>query len=105
MELDIFISHSSNDKEIASNLIDLLITSLRIDPEMIRCTSVEGYKLEGGVNTDEQLRKEIFKSKVLIGIISKESLKSHYVLFELGARWGTNLLLNLLLQTNLFIMI
>lgn len=89
--LDVFISHSSSDKEIVENLLDILITSLRIDPNNIRCTSVEGYKLEGGVNTDERLKKEIFSSKVLIGIISKDSLRSHYVLFELGARWVTNL--------------
>ncbi len=91
MDLDIFISHSSVDKDVANALIDLFITALRIDPDNIRCTSVEGYKLKGGVNTDERLRKEIYSSKVLIGIISSESLKSHYVLFELGARWGSNL--------------
>lgn len=87
--LDIFISHSSSDKEIAESLIDLLIVSLRIEANKIRCTSVEGFKLEGGVNTDERLKFEILSSNILIGIISKDSLNSHYVLFELGARWGS----------------
>lgn len=87
-DLDIFLSHSSTDKEVAKKLIDLLIVALRIDPDQIRCTSVEGYKLKGGVNTDETLKKEIHNAKVFIGLISRTSLKSHYVLFELGARWG-----------------
>ncbi len=87
--LDIFISHSSNDEDIAQNLVDILTTSLRLDHNKIRCTSVDGYKLEGGANTNERLKIEIFSSKVLIGIITKHSLSSHYVLFELGARWGS----------------
>ncbi len=87
-ELDVFISHSSIDKIVASKLCDLLIISLGIDPNKIRCTSVEGHKLKGGVNTDEQIRKEIHDTKVFIGLISRTSLRSHYVLFELGARWG-----------------
>jgi len=90
-ELEIFISHSSSDKKIAKRLIQVLKEALNIDAAKIRCTSVEGYKLEGGVNTDEQLRKEVEESKVFIGIISKISIKSHYVLFELGARWGLKL--------------
>lgn len=90
-ELEVFISHSSTDKKIAKRLIQVLKEALNIEACKIRCTSVEGYKLEGGVNTDEQLRKEIEDCEVFIGIISKKSIKSHYVLFELGARWGLKL--------------
>jgi len=89
--LDIFISHSSSDKIVAQKLIQLLRSAMNIESSRIRCTSVEGYKLEGGVNTDEQLRKEVEDNKLFIGIISKESIQSHYVLYELGARWGLKL--------------
>lgn len=89
--LDIFISHSSSDKKIAQKLIHLLRSAMNIESSRIRCTSVEGFKLEGGVNTDEQLRKEVEDNKLFIGIISKESIQSHYVLYELGARWGLKL--------------
>lgn len=86
---EIFISHSAKDKDITKLIIDLLRTALNIDSEKLRCTSIEGYKLPGGANTEEQLRDEVFKSKVLIGIITPNSLNSAYVLFELGARWGS----------------
>lgn len=89
--LEIFISHSSRDREIASKLIQVLRNSLNISSQNIRCTSVPGYKLKGGVNTDETLREEVGSCKVMIGIISISSLESVYVLFELGARWGMKL--------------
>jgi len=88
---DIFISHSSSDKQIAKRLIQVLKEAINIESSKILCTSVDGYKLEGGVNTDEQLRKLIEDNNVFIGIISENSIQSHYVLFELGARWGLGL--------------
>lgn len=87
-ELDIFISHSSSDTAFVEKLIDLLRSSLNISAQRIRCSSVDGYRLSVGVNTDEQLRKEVHDAEILIGVITPYSMKSAYVLFELGARWG-----------------
>ena len=42
----------------------------------------------GGVSVDEQLRIEVHETELLIGIITPSSLRSAYVMFELGARWG-----------------
>ena len=88
LDLEIFISHSSTDVNVAEALIELLRAALNIPPEKIRCTSVDGYRLPVGVPTDEYLRQEIFNTKAFIGIITESSIKSAYVLFELGARWG-----------------
>ena len=86
--LDIFISHSSQDKAITKALIDLIRAALPIKAEKIRCTSVDGYRLPVGATTDELLKNEVNNCKILIGIISESSMSSAYVLFELGARWG-----------------
>jgi DNA end-binding protein Ku len=50
---------------------------------------VDGTRLPGGAYADEQIRREVVESTLLLGIISENAISSKYVLFELGARWGT----------------
>lgn len=84
----LFISHSSRDSELVELLVALLRAALGLPASQIRCTSIDGYRLPGGVNTDEQLKRELHAADAFVGIISSESLRSLYVAFELGARWG-----------------
>ena len=84
----VLISHSSKDEKLALALIELLRAALGLLPRQIRCSSVDGYRLPVGVNTEAQLRTELNTAKIVIGLITPHSLASPYVLFELGARWG-----------------
>ena len=86
--LSIFISHSSNDVEIAALLVELLRKALHLSSEDIRCTSVDGYRMQAGATINERLRAEVHDAELLIGLITPHSLASAYVIFELGARWG-----------------
>jgi TIR domain len=85
----VLISHSSKDVDLAAALIELLRAGLGLLATQIRCSSVDGYRLPAGVDTDAQLRKEVADAGVLVGLLTPNSLASTYVLFELGARWGT----------------
>jgi hypothetical protein len=91
--LQIFISHSSKDRALAEALIDLLKSALGIPSNQIRCSSVDGHRLPIGVDTQTKLRGEVTAAKVVIGLVTPNSLASSYVMFELGARWGAELFL------------
>lgn len=84
----IFVSHSSQDSQTAEAIVRLLRLAFNLAPADIRCTSVDGYRLPAGSDTDAQLRNEVLGAQVLIGILSPQGMSSAYVLFELGARWG-----------------
>lgn len=90
MIFDIFISHASKDVETVKILIELLQLAFRIENEKIRCTSVPGFKLKSGDNVDATLLNDIKTSKLILGLMSQNSLESPYVLFEIGASWGAN---------------
>ena len=85
----LFVSHSSADAGCAATLVDLVRAAMQISPEDIRCTSVPAYKLPAGTPADEALKMEAFESQVFVALLTPSSLKSTYVLFELGARWAS----------------
>lgn len=88
--MKIFVSHSSADVDTAEALVDLIRSALNVSAKDIRCTSVDGYKLPAGADSNQQLRSEVFECQAFIALLSPASLSSIYVMFELGARWGAN---------------
>ena len=87
--MKVFVSHSSVDKAVAEAFVELVRTALNLSSKDIRCTSVAGFKLPAGAHSNEQLRTEVFGCELFIALLSPASIKSVYVMFELGARWGT----------------
>jgi len=88
VDMKIFVSHSSKDEAIAEAFVQLVRAALNISSKGIRCTSVEGYKLSAGADSNEQLRSEVFGCELFVALLSPTSMESTYVMFELGARWG-----------------
>lgn len=86
--LAVFISHSSADEVLAAATVRVLRDALNLRPEQIRCTSVDGYRLPIGSQTDETLRQEVLAADTVLAVVSDRGVTSAYVLFELGARWG-----------------
>jgi hypothetical protein len=86
--IHVFIAHSHEDAELAKRLIALLRSATPIDPRRIRCSSVPEHELPGGVVIGAKIREEILNAPVFIALLTRESLKSTYVSFEMGARWG-----------------
>lgn len=90
MAIKLFISHSAKDTELAKKVTKLFQYSTKLKDEEIRCTSVPPYNLDAGANTDETLQRELRESELVIGLLSRDSSDSYYVMAELGARWGIN---------------
>jgi len=84
----VFISHRHKDEELVRALVDCINIYFAIDKKDIRCTSVRPYRLPVGEDTDDRLRNEITDAEVVLGILTKDTLASSYVAFELGSAWG-----------------
>lgn len=87
-KISIFISHSGTDAKLAKALIDLIQAAVVVPDSAIRCTSVDGYKLDGGDDAPGVLRSNLRDCSVVLGQLTKASLNSSYVLMELGAAWA-----------------
>jgi CRISPR/Cas system-associated protein Cas7 (RAMP superfamily) len=66
---DVFVSHSSEDKEYADELVSLLEKCIDFFGFKIICTSVVGYGLEFGKEFEKALRKHIESCDVFISLI------------------------------------
>lgn len=84
----VFISHSHLDAQSASAFVDYLLAALELSPEQIRCTSVPGHQLPFGRTIAQQLKEDIDTSVAVVALLTTQSLKSPWVLFELGASWA-----------------
>ncbi|MDJ0718147.1 MAG: GUN4 domain-containing protein [Prochloraceae cyanobacterium] len=89
----LFISHRHSDREIASLLVDFLLAALDLEDSEIRCTSVPGHTLPFGNSISELLKKDLNCTAAVIALITTDSLKSTWVLFELGSSWAMGKLL------------
>jgi hypothetical protein len=87
-ETRLFVSHSSVDAPLAEAFTSLVDGALAVPHGWIRCTSVVGYKLEPGADGPDELRANLHDADVVVGLLTKSSLASKYVLMELGAAWG-----------------
>jgi hypothetical protein len=83
----VFVSHAHQDSDIAKRLINALEAAMRVPDGAIRCTSVQGYKLDLGSMPADVLRRELVSADIVVAILTPHSLASQWVLFELGAAW------------------
>ena len=88
MPIRLFFSHSSKDSALSEALVHLFQYATKLKIDEIRCTSVVPYNLDAGASTDTVLQTELRTSELVIGLLTRDSSDSYYVLAELGARWG-----------------
>ena len=84
----LFISHASQDADLAEALTDLIEKALDgVSRADIRCSSLPGYQVPPGDNFVSTLSGEL-KQSLVIGLLTPRSIGNTWVLMELGAAWG-----------------
>ena len=83
---NIFISHSSENKEIALQF-SAFLAGLGFPRENIFCSSIIGQGIQGNEELNKKISESIKKSKAIIFLISDDFLKSSYCMEELGVGW------------------
>lgn len=81
----LFISHSERDKELVAPLYNWLQCGLGLDDVEIRCTSVDN--IATGSAAIDRLRDDVEAADAVVGLLTSNSLRSHWVGMEMGASW------------------
>lgn len=80
----VFISHSSLDKMIVEEIIDLLET-IGLNTNQLFCSSFEGYGIDLGENFLDRIKEELDEEVLVLFILSTNFYNSPVCLCEMGA--------------------
>lgn len=85
--MKIFISHSSEDKELVLMFVDLLTQGFHIDKNEIFCTSLDN-SLRVGEDFIKSIKEELHDSEIVIFLITSNYISSKFCIMEMGAAWA-----------------
>ncbi len=88
-DIRLFVSHAHSDKEIAMALVDVIEAAM-VPEARILCTSHDKpeYREPDNVDISQALRDHLVQSSCVLAILTPNSLKSPWCLFELGGAWA-----------------
>ena len=85
----VFISHSSDDKELILSFIKrVLVLGLGLPKDDIVFTSDENYGIEPGGDIPQYIKRNIARANVVLIMVSHGYKKSEVCLNEMGAAWA-----------------
>lgn len=88
MTVKLFISHSERDQRFAAPLEEWLRTGLDLSENDIRCTSVNPLACDAdNLGAAQVLKEDLLSARFVIGLLSTNSLGSHWAQMEMGAAW------------------
>ena len=85
--MKIFISHSSEDKELVLLFVNLLTQGFHIDNNEIFCTSMDN-SLRVGEDFIKSIKEELRDSEIVIFLITPNYIASKFCIMEMGAAWA-----------------
>ncbi len=85
--MKIFISHSSEDKELVLMFVDLLTQGFHIDKNEIFCTSMDN-SLRVGEDFIISIKENLHDSEIVLFLITPNYIASKFCIMEMGAAWA-----------------
>ena len=85
--MKIFISHSSEDRELVLLFMNLLTQGFHIDSNEIFCTSMDN-SLRVGEDFIKNIKEELHDSEIVIFLITPSYITSKFCVMEMGAAWA-----------------
>ncbi len=79
--LRVFLSYSSDDRWFARSLLDRLVKHPRV-------SVFATQSLSAGEDWQRRLKEELVRSNLFLVVLSTRSVRSRWVLYELGAAWA-----------------
>src|SRR5947209_8381069 len=86
----IFISHSSIDRPLVKEFVNLLESGIGIPADAIFCSSLPNQGVLPGSDILSSLHEELDHSQIAIMLISDAFYASAFCMCELGAVWAWN---------------
>lgn len=85
--MKIFISHSSEDKDLVFMFVDLLTQGFHINKNEIFCTSIEN-SLRVGEDFIMSIKENLHDSEIVLFLITPNYITSKFCIMEMGAAWA-----------------
>lgn len=85
--MKIFISHSSEDKELVLMFVNLLVQGFHIDYDEIFCTSMDNA-LRVGEDFIKSIKENLHDSEIVLFLITQNYIDSKFCIMEMGAAWA-----------------
>lgn len=87
----VFISHSSEDKDIMKNFTNLILgLGIGISANDVFCTSIEDMTMRNGEDIRQHIKENILSADYSFLMLSKNYQSSEICLNEMGAVWAAN---------------
>ncbi|MCO0597261.1 toll/interleukin-1 receptor domain-containing protein [Peribacillus butanolivorans] len=82
----IFISHSSEDVDVVTELVNLL-ENMGVNSHQIFCSSLDGYGIPLGENFLDRIKNELNDEVMVLFLLTESFFKSPICMCEMGATW------------------